>query len=82
MACQADHNWQVPGSSGLGLLPMCAHYEAKARKAGLRCLDFGQVRNTDARFLRQQPLISMTSQGLAAGTPCALAAVGIRGDVC
>lgn len=47
-----------------------------------RCLDFRQVRKTGARFLRQQPLISVTSQGLDVGTPCALAAVGIRRDMC
>lgn len=35
---QADHNWQVPGSSGWGLLPVCAHYGAKVRNAGLTML--------------------------------------------
>lgn len=46
-----------------------------------QCLDFRQVKNTGTRFLRQ-PLISVTSQGLAAGTPCALAAMGVRRDMC
>lgn len=38
LACQAEYNWQVPGSWGLGLLPVCAHYGAKDRNAGLTML--------------------------------------------